>query len=103
MKERELRKHATCTACGNRIGHTGLPLFSVVTIERHGIKLDSVRRQDGLAAMLGNPCLAGVMGPDDEMTECLGSAKVTLCESCVATLPVLELLAAREVSKWKSR
>jgi len=30
MKEAELRKHADCSACSNKIGHTGLPLFWVV-------------------------------------------------------------------------
>ncbi len=37
MKERELREHATCSLCRQKIGHTGLPLFWVVRIERFGI------------------------------------------------------------------
>lgn len=98
MRERELRQHAKCSACGELIGHTGLPLFSVVTIKRHGIKVDAVRRQDGLAAMLGSPLLAGVMGADEEMTEIMDEGTFTLCEACAFDTPVLALLgiAARK-------
>ncbi|MGE4078916.1 MAG: DUF2303 family protein [Reyranella sp.] len=37
MKEGELRRFATCSMCGKPIGHTGVPLFSRVTIERFGV------------------------------------------------------------------
>ena len=38
MKEAELRRYATCSLCGQKIGHTGLPLFWTVTIERFGVE-----------------------------------------------------------------
>lgn len=88
MKEDELRTHAKCSICKKLIGHTGLPLFWTVKIERHGIKMDVVRRQDGLTAMLGgNAQLAHVMGTDEEMTMPLLDAPIelTVCEECSLT------------------
>lgn len=82
MKEKELRQHAVCSKCGRKIGHTGVPLFWTVEVRRHGIKLDAVKRQSGFAMMMGSPELARVMGPDEEMTEELYSANMTLCENC---------------------
>ncbi len=83
MKEQELRKRATCGVCGKKIGHTGLPLFWTLKIERHGVKANAVRRQDGLAAMLGSSEIARVMGTDEEMTTSLMKpVTVTVCESC---------------------
>jgi len=84
MKEQELRERATCGVCRKRIGHTGLPMFWTLKIERHGLKADAMRRQDGLAAILGNSVLASVMGPHEEMTTPLMDkpVTVTVCESC---------------------
>lgn len=83
MNEDELRKHATCDLCKKRIGHTGLPLFWRVRIERFGIDLAAVKRQDGLGAFLGNSQLARVMGDDPVMAKPAMEAKtLTLCETC---------------------
>lgn len=48
MKEKELRKHAICAMCGKKIGHTGLPLFWTVKVERWAVNMGAVRRQGGL-------------------------------------------------------
>lgn len=95
MKEMELRKHATCSVCKKGIGHTGLPLFWTLKIERFGIKMDVVKRQDGLAAMLGgNSTLAHVMGTDEEMTEpVMNTVELTLCESCAMEEHIIAVLA----------
>ncbi len=91
MKERDLRKHAVCSACRKKIGHTGLPLFWIIRAERHGIRMDTIKRQAGLTMMLGgNAMIAAAMGPDEEMTELVDSADLTLCEDCA--LPVMELM-----------
>lgn len=104
MKERKLRQHQTCSACHQPIGHTGLPLFTVAKVERHGIKMDAVKRQDGLAALLGgNAFLAGVMGPDEDMTQLLDSFTVTLCETCVVETPVCRLFGIGEEQQQKAR
>lgn len=105
MKERELRAAADCAICGKPFGHTGLPMFWRVTIERHGVLLDRMKRQDGLAAMLGgNSLLAQVMGPDEEMTTpLLGPVTVTVCEHCAAApqeYPIA-FLAERATDKQK--
>ena len=91
MKEKELRKHAICSQCGKPIGHTGLPLFWTLEIDRHGIKLDAVKRQDGLTALLGGHAgIAQVMGTDEEMTEkMMDTKRITLCETCAFPIMVL--------------
>lgn len=92
MREKELRQHATCSLCSKPIGHAGLPMFWVVTIERHGLNRDALMRQQGLALQLGgNAALAHVMGPDEDMTTPLMEpVKVTVCETCAVerSLPV---------------
>ena len=84
MKEKELRECATCAVCGNKIGQSGLPMFWRVRLERHGVKLDAVRRQSGLTALLGGSAeLAAVMGADEDMTmPMMDPVTLTVCEDC---------------------
>lgn len=90
MKERELREHAKCSRCKNRIGHTGLPLFWSVSIQRHGIKAGPLQRQAGLTALLGgSAALAMAMGADEDMTEVLVNEDITLCENCAMEIMTL--------------
>jgi len=102
MKERELRKTANCVLCEKPFGHTGIPVFWRVKVERLGVDMKALRRQDGLATLIGNPMIAQVMGPDEEMTTLLGKAEVTVCESCATNpgdpLTLLRLLARGECS-----
>ena len=53
MKESELREHAYCSLCGNKIGHAGVPMFWRVKFERFALNLDAMKRQQGLAMMFG--------------------------------------------------
>jgi hypothetical protein len=98
MKEKELREAAKCAMCNKLIGHTGLPMFWRVTLERHGVDLNAVRRQDGLTAMLGGRAeLAGVMGADEEMTvPLMEPITVTLCETCAMDNVNVFVLAGME-------
>ena len=83
MKEAELRKHATCDLCHRRILESGLPLFWRVTIERFGVDMRAAEQQTGLAMMMGNAVLAGVMGPDRDMAKpVMDPAVITVCETC---------------------
>lgn len=84
MKESELRKHLNCSICNNKILATGIPMFWKVTIERLGIDIAAVQRQQGLTMMLGgNASLAMVMGADEEMTKPISDAvEITVCETC---------------------
>lgn len=84
MKETELRQHAVCSMCKNKIGASGLPMFWTLKIERHGVKLDALQRQTGLTALLGgNAKLAQVMGADEEMTvPMMEPVNLTVCEDC---------------------
>ncbi len=85
MKEMELRKHATCALCGNKIMASGIPLFWRVTVERFGVDLAAVERQQGMAMMLrGNALLAYHMGPDEDMAKpFMPPVVLTVCEPCM--------------------
>ena len=94
MKEKELREIADCALCGKGIGHTGLPLFWRVRIERYVIHMDALKRQQGLTMMLdGHATLAAVMGPDQDMAGKVFSMEITVCEACAVEkrLPVAVL------------
>ena len=84
MKERELRECATCAVCGQLIGKASLPVFWRVSMEYHGVNVEAVQRQTGLAMMMGgNGALAAVMGPDDEITmPLMEPGAITVCHDC---------------------
>lgn len=84
MKERELRQHATCSLCRQKIGACGIPLFYRLTVERFGVQIDAVRRQSGLAMLLGgNGVIARAMGTDEEMASpVMEKLVLVVCESC---------------------
>lgn len=84
MKERELRQHAECDVCHRKIGEARVPLFWRVTAERFGLDLNAMRRQTGLAMMLGGHVgLASVMGPDEDMAKpVMDKVTLTVCEDC---------------------
>jgi len=97
MKELELRKHAKCSMCGKPFGHTGMPLFWRVTVERFGVDLNAVQRQDGLGALLGNSRLANVMGTDADMAlPMMGALKLVVCEACATQNTCVAALAELE-------
>ncbi len=84
LKEKELRRHAVCGHCGRKIGETKLPIFYLVTVERHGIDMQALQRQQGLGMMLGgNGLLAMHMGANEDMTiPLMEKATVMICEEC---------------------
>jgi hypothetical protein len=90
MKEKELREHAECTACKQKIGHTGLPMFWTGKLTRHMVDMGALRRQAGLAMAMGSAALAGVMGPDEDMSKPVSEYEITLCEECA--LPIMQML-----------
>ena len=101
MKETQLREIAKCALCGEKIGHAGVPLFWRVRIERWGLKMDALRRQQGLTMVVGgHAVLAGVMGPDEDMAEKIFTMEITVCEICATNkrLPVM-FMAEEHVSE----
>lgn len=93
MRERELRNYADCSMCGRKIGATGIPLFSRVTIERFGIDVMAVHRQQGIGMMLGAR-LAMHMGADEVMAKRLAEPVVlSICESCALLETMVHQLA----------
>ncbi len=87
MKRAELLKHTMCDVCHQRIGSSGLPLFWRVRVERFGIDLKAVKRQDGLGAFMGHG-IAAVMGPDEDMATQILDVTLTVCEPCAMEQPV---------------
>ena len=97
MKRAELLKHATCNLCGHKIGHTALPLFWRVTVERFGVDLQALRRADGLAAVLGSSSIAAVMGPDEDLARpVMQPVVLTVCEQCAVAPDALPIAALAE-------
>lgn len=84
MKRAELLTHAKCNVCNKPIGHTGIPLFWKVTVERFGVDLRAMQRQEALGTFLGSQALGVVMGPDEDMAKPMMDkpAIATVCETC---------------------
>lgn len=84
MKEKELRENAICGMCGDKVLSAGLPMFWRVTVERFGIDLNAVQRQQGLTMMMGgNAGIAAAMGLDEEMAKhIIDPIALTICEPC---------------------
>lgn len=83
MKEAELRNHTTCSLCHKKIMACGLPLFWRLTIERFGIDIRAIQRQDGLSQIVGSSAIASVMGPNEDLASPVQEATIlTICEKC---------------------
>src|SRR3972149_1012103 len=97
MKEKELRKRAICGICKRKVLELRIPLFYVVEIQRFGIDLNVVHRQAGLEQFIGNPLIAQVMGPDEDMaTEFTEKETITVCESCAGKPITIHQLGIKE-------
>ena len=92
MKEKELREKATCGICGQKIGHTGMPIFYTVKFQTWGLDHGALQRQTGLEMMLGgHVALAQIMGADEDMANPMSKeTEVTICFECwtESTLPL---------------
>ena len=99
MKEKNSESTPPVACAEEKSWLGGIPLFYRVTIERFGVRLNAIERQQGLTMMLGGSAvLAAVMGPDEDMTQPLMEPLVlTVCENCSTqcVLPIA-VLAERE-------
>jgi hypothetical protein len=84
MKEKELREHAECAKCGQKVTKAGIGvLFWIVKVERFVLDLPALQRQQGLGMMIGG-ALAQVMGPDEDLANPIGSeVSLTICDDCI--------------------
>ena len=97
MKEKELREIAKCAFCGKKFGESRLPLFWRVRVQRYGLKVDAIQRQQGLTMLLGGHAqLAQVMGTDADMAEKISENEITVCESCCTARTCVGELAEKE-------
>jgi len=95
LKEAELREVCVCALCRRKIGQTKMPLFYLVTIERHGLDMRALSRQQGLGMMLGgHGGIAMAMGPDEDMTVVLQEPiRIMVCEDCSTKSTMVAQLA----------
>ena len=100
MKEKELRKIAKCALCGKKFGHTGIPMFFRVKVERYGLNASAIKRQQGLGMMIGAP-LAQIMGPDEDLADSMGSNEFTVCFDC-STDKMVCVASLEELKEEKS-
>ena len=100
MKENEIRERAQCANCEMPIGAAIVPLFFTVAVKRWKINVDAVKRQTGLAMMLGGHSqLAEFMGPNEDMASLEEEVEFTLCANCIAEA----LLLAKFFANGKER
>ena len=97
FKAKEIKK---CARCGKGVMHTGLPLFWTVEIQRHGVDAGAVQRRHGLETFFGGgssgALLAGVMGPDEDITRPITNPlQLFICEDCAMHPMPLAALAER--------
>ena len=85
MKEQELRSHAVCSICGEKIGRDSAVMFWIIKVERHVVKFGAVRRRDGLAMLFGgSEKLADVFDVGEDMTIPLRApVEITVCYQCM--------------------
>src|SRR4051812_19711324 len=82
MKQDELRQRATCAVCRKKLGQCGHFLFYVVTVERFALDQGAIQRQTGMEMLVGNPMIAAIMGPNEDLTKSLDKVTVTVCHRC---------------------
>lgn len=83
MKGKELRSIAVCASCGNKIGASGIPVFTRIRIQRFGLNLKALQEQDGLAAAVGSTIVAQAMGSDQDMAMSLtDEVLASICSGC---------------------
>lgn len=97
MKELQLRQHTTCDVCNRKVAATGFPIFWTVTVDRWVVDVNACRRQDGLAALLGNTQLAQVMSPDETLAkQLLVPTTLTVCDACAIDQSLLMAALAKD-------
>ncbi len=98
VKQDELAKVMYCGVCGKVVNHDGMPLFYRVRVQRYGLDVNALKRQQGLTMMMsGHHALARIMGPDEDMATRMSDHEVTVCESCSHDTTMMGVLAAA----WK--
>lgn len=103
MKQKDLQK---CALCDKGMMHARGMTFYILTIQRMGIDVGAVRRQDALEQMMGGSAvLASVMGPNEDLCVPLHKPEpVWICDPCAFShgiMDVAEILNARKEYRAK--
>jgi len=62
--------------------HNNAVQFYRIKLETLLINFDAVRRQAGMEMMMGNPMLAQVMGPDEDLATSVIEHEMLICAGC---------------------
>lgn len=72
-----------CAICGRGVMHARDLTFFHVTIERYMLDLGAVQRAHGLELVIGNPVIANVIGPDEDLAKRIHlQDRVVVCDHC---------------------
>jgi len=78
-----------CDCCGGKIA----PAFYRASIEHMLINFNVIQQHAGLAAMLGSPGLATVMGDGSDAAQAVSSEKdIIVCQLCALEKPLARVL-----------
>lgn len=103
MKENELRKHAVCNVCHEKIGKNSImpPMFAVVKVQKHVCYIPAMQRQSGLEMFFGgNVAIAQAMGENEDMTKARGSEIVlTFCDDCLHTSVYMQTVVDNKIEE----
>lgn len=91
LKAREIQK----TISGEGVAAQG-PVFYRVTIEQFALDRRAIERQHGLEQMMGDPAIAAVMGPDDDIAKLMQKSTVFVGGADACALPVISCLVGDE-------
>lgn len=91
MKSSELTK---CRVCESPLGSIS---FRRVTIEHCIVNTGAVRREAGLAMMMGSDVLAWAIGPDEDVAVVVGTVTGIVCDRCYCRASLGEI--AEQIGK----
>jgi hypothetical protein len=85
---------APCVMCRRQLIETETPVFYRVSVQQCGIDGKTVRRQVGLAMVLGGGrdglALAGILGPQEKPVVVIHAhSPVNICNACITACPPL--------------
>jgi hypothetical protein len=80
LKQEELTK---CILCDKGVMHSGNPIFFRITIEQFVVDVQAARRVHGMEQLTGNPEIARILGPSEDIAKVLNrKGPVLVCSDC---------------------
>lgn len=92
MKHAEFSK---CAWCGRGMAAAGVHFYRV-SVEMFVLDNAAIRRAAGLEMMVGNPAIARVMGPNEDLARLMTKTRALICADCALKAPVAAILDGDE-------